>query len=208
MTKEVITDLAAQKTLNAALTPMRLSEVVIYTQQFKTMVDWYEIFLGQEPNVLTADSGAVAWEGNKGVAFFRIYADFPWTEVFGIFEFPDMDTSNRDKVGYKGPGIHHFQVRIPVFDDFMRKYEALSNCGIEPKQSFNHGPGSSFYYNDPDGNFAEISTPNFDKQEDYLAYFQTEAYQKNFDGVEIDPAEFLRKYRDGVSRDELVRIEV
>lgn len=208
MAEKVITDIDEQKKLHANLTPMRLSEVVIYTQQFQTMVDWYEVFLGQAPNVVTADSGAIAWEGNKGVAFFRIYADFPWTEVFGIFEFPDMDVSDRDRVGYKGPGIHHFQVRIPDFDTFMKKYECLSQCGIEPTQSFNHGPGTSFYFQDPDGNFAEISTPNFDNQDDYLAYFQTEAYQKNFDGVEIDPAEFLRSYRSGTRREELVRIDV
>ena len=59
------------------------------------------------------------WPGNaiQGVAIFRIYADFPWTEVFGIFEFPDLDTSKRDQVGYKG-------------------------AGFEPTQSFNHDPAT------------------------------------------------------------------
>ena len=33
-------------------------------------------------------------------------------------------------------------------------------------------------------------------------------YQKNLDGVEVDPAEFLKKYQEGVPREDLVRIEV
>ena len=129
--------------------------------------------------------------------------------MFGIFEFPDLDTSKRNVIGEQGPGIHHFQFRIPTFDVLITKYERLAQCGIEPMQVFNHGPGTSMYYQDPDRNVAEFSSPNFDNQEDYLAYFQTEAYQRNFDGVQVhDMAEFARRFRSGVPQEELVRIEV
>ena len=205
----IVTDIQTQKELNAGLTPLRMSEVVIYTKQFQTMIDWYEVFLGQGPTVMTPDSGAIAWKGNKGVAFFRVYADFPWSEVFGIFEFPELDTTQRNTVGEQGPGIHHFQFRIPTFDGLITKYERMAQCGIEPLQVYNHGPGTSMYYQDPDQNIAEFSAPNFDNQEDYLGYFQTEAYKRNFDGVRIDDmAEFARRFRSGVTREELVRIEV
>jgi len=42
----------------------------------------------------------------------------------------------------------------------------------------------------------------------YTKQFQTEAYQRNFDGVRIDDmGELARKFRSGVPREELVRIE-
>ena len=149
-------DIQKQKELNAGLTTLRMSEVVIYTKQFQTMIDWYEIFLGQgAPTVLTPDSGAMAWKGNQGVAFFRVYADFPWSEVFGIFEFPDLDTSQRNVVGEQGPGIHHFQPDSRFRTDHqIRTHEPMryrTHAGLQPRTR------TSMYYQDPDRNIAEFS---------------------------------------------------
>jgi catechol 2,3-dioxygenase-like lactoylglutathione lyase family enzyme len=199
-------DIEQQKHLTRELSGLRFSEVVIQTSRFKQLVDWYTVFLGQEPSVLTDDSGGVAWPGNRGICFFRIYKDFPYTEVFGIFEFPDTELKSRERRA--GPSIHHFQVRCKTYEDMFLRYERFKECGMTPFQSFNHGPGTSIYYHDPDNNIAEISAVNYDTEEDYVGYFQTEAYQKAFDGVPIDPDKFVAALRAGKSKQELVKIVI
>ncbi len=199
-------EIEQQKALTENLPSLRFSEVVIQTSRFKELVDWYTVFLGQNPTVLTNDSGGVAWPGNRGIAFFRIYKEFPYTEVFGIFEFPDTELKNRQRVD--GPSIHHFQVRSKTYEDMFLRYEKYKACGITPFQSFNHGPGTSIYYHDPDNNIAEISAVNYETEEDYIGYFQTEAYQKAFDGIPIDPELFLAELRAGKPMSELVKVVV
>ena len=70
----------------------------------------------------------------------------------------------------------------------------------------NHGPGTSFYYTDPDGNTVELSGPNFDNEAEYLAYFDSEAYRTNIAGIVIDPDEYAARFRRGVAQADLVRI--
>ncbi len=198
-----VRDPEQRKALTADLPPMRMSEVVIRTRNFQVLKHWYEMFLSCKPTAYTDDSGSLAWDGNLGVCFFRIYKDFPWTQVLGLFEFPKLGDERPDD----GPGIHHFQFRCPTFEDVIKRYEVLEKCGITPLKSFNHGPATSFYYQDPDQNIVEISGVNFDDEADYVHYFKTPAYLNNFDGVQIDPAEFVARYRAGESKEELTRID-
>jgi hypothetical protein len=62
------------------------------------------------------------------------------------------------------------------------------------------------HYRDPDGNAVELSGPNFDTEEEYLAYFDSEAYRKNISGIAVDPDAFVARYRSGVPQPELVRV--
>ena len=39
-----------------------------------------------------------------------------------------------------------------------------------------------------------------------LAFVQSEAFHKNPAGIDIDPAEYVRRYREGMSLEELRRI--
>jgi hypothetical protein len=72
--------------------------------------------------------------------------------------------------------------------------------------SSNHGPGTSFYYQDPDGNTMEISGPNFATEAEGRAYMQSDTFQRNPCGVAIDPDDFVAKFRNGMPQAELVRI--
>jgi hypothetical protein len=101
--------------------------------------------------------------------------------------------------------MHHMQLRHAGLDHLFSRYEALRATGITPMRSFNHGPGTSFYYHDPDGNTVELSAANYVNEADYLAYFKSESYAKNISGIEIDPAEYVARFRAGVPQAELVR---
>jgi hypothetical protein len=78
--------------------------------------------------------------------------------------------------------------------------------GIVPTRSANHGPSTSFYYRDPDGNRVELSVKNYATEAETLAFMQSEAFRKNPAGIDVDPAEYVGKYRGGLSLEELRRI--
>ena len=48
----------------------------------------------------------------------------------------------------------------------------------------------------------------FEKQEDFRAYFETDAYKNNISGIPIDPDDYISRYRAGTLREELVKIQV
>jgi hypothetical protein len=98
------------------------------------------------------------------------------------------------------------QLRHATLGDMFTRYERLKAVGITPHRSMNHGPGTSFYYRDPDGNTVELSGPNFERERDYLAYFESEAFRKNIAGIPVDPDEFVGRFRRGEPLGELVRI--
>src|SRR3546814_1987062 len=81
--------------------------------------------------------------------------------------------------------------------DLMATYERLRDKGIRPVFPINHGPTTSMYYADPDGNQIELQVDNYDKIEDATAFFYSEAFAENPVGVEFDPDELLRRLRAG-----------
>ncbi len=178
--------------LNATrdLPSVRLSEIVLRTARFQEANDWYQAVLGIDPFLL-----------NGQVSFRRLHTDYPYTQVLAIFNRPDLH-DNDDKTS----GLDHIQLRHATLGDMFTRYERLKAVGITPHRSMNHGPGTSFYYRDPDGNTVELSGPNFERERDYLAYFESEAFRKNIAGIPVDPDEFVGRFRRGEPLGELVRI--
>jgi hypothetical protein len=103
-------------------------------------------------------------------------------------------------------GLNHVQFKCETLGAALDRYERLKAVGISPVRSCNHGPGTSFYYRDPDGNTMEISGPNLATETEYRAYFQTESFRRNPRGVATDPDELVARFRRGVPQAELVRI--
>lgn len=194
---------AAQKKLK----PMRIGETILRTRNFDAMKSWYSLVLGRmDPSVLiTIDPTVVGSRTDIArVCFFRVHLDYPFAMVVGLFEVPEVVPSN----GVRHPGMDHLMLRDSTLGELITRYEMLKAEGFVPTHSYNHGPGTSFYYKDPDGNMVELAAVNFPTEAEYLAYFKTEAYQKNFDGIKIDPDEFVARFRSGISQAELVRIPV
>ena len=67
---------------------------------------------------------------------------------------------------------------------------------------------TSFYYEDLDSNQAEITCVNFDTEKDFSAYFETDEYKNNSSGVQIDPGDYINRYRSGIPQEELVKISI
>src|SRR3546814_5760383 len=88
----------------------------------------------------------------------------------------------------------------------MATYERLRDKGIRPVFPINHGPTTSMYYADPDGNQIELQVDNYDKIEDATAFFYSEAFAENPVGVEFDPDELLRSEEHTSELQSLMRI--
>ncbi len=192
------------KTTSGNFTPPQFSEVIFKTARFAAMKDWYETVTDVNAFFVRGEADKPNWTGAWRIAFIRIFSDYPYTQVLGLFETPAVSGKADNQHGE--PGMHHMQLRHAGLDHLFSRYEALRARGITPMRSFNHGPGTSFYYHDPDGNTVELSSANFVLEADYLAYFRSEAYAKNISGIEINAADYVAKFRAGTPQETLVRM--
>jgi catechol-2,3-dioxygenase len=197
--------------LNKDLTPMRINEIVLKTARFDEMKLWYQAMLGLSPfferspegGSKAPQPGVIQRATDFRLCFIRLHRDHPYAQILAIFEIVGTREAPSGD-----PGLHHMQLRNATMDELFQRYDRLKSVGIVPHRTANHGPGTSFYYHDPDRNVVEISANNFATAEDYAHYFTTDAYRRNPSGIEIDADAYIARYRSGVSLDELVKIPV
>jgi catechol-2,3-dioxygenase len=103
------------------------------------------------------------------------------------------------------PGLHHVAFTFESMGELLDNYVHLKERGIRPFFCVNHGPTTSMYYRDPDGNRVELQIDNFATAEEGQAWMHSPAFDKNPVGVEYDPDELVKKFKAGVSVAELVQ---
>lgn len=121
--------------------------------------------------------------------------------TLGIFDVPGLRQPDP-----MVPGLHHFQIRFASIDDLFGRYETLTARGIVPARSANHGPGTSFYYRDPDANQVELAASNYATESEVAAFLRSETFRRNPAGIDVNPVEYVGRYRGGVPLEELRRI--
>ena len=172
------------------LPELRITEVVLQTTRWQEMKDWYSAFLGVEPYFET-----------DSMCFRRV--NDAQNQLLVLFRVPGAAEPEAPPAS---TGLNHVQFKAGTLLEALERHERLRAVGIVPTRSFNHGPGTSFYYRDPDGNTMEISGPNFATEAEYRAYVQTESFRRNPRGVPVDPSELLARLREGTPQAELIRI--
>ena len=96
-------------------------------------------------------------------------------------------------------GVHHFAFTYASLSDLVGTYERLHQSGIQPATCINHGPTTSLYYADPDGNQIELQVDNYDTVKEAGEFFYSPAFAQNPIGVDFDPAELARRFHSGES---------
>jgi hypothetical protein len=61
----------------------------------------------------------------------------------------------------------------------------------------NHGPTTSLYLRDPDGNELETQVDNFDTPQEATESFASKEFEDNPIGVDFDPEELIERLRSG-----------
>lgn len=158
--------------------PAKLAHVVLRTSQFQPMQDWYRQVLAAR--TIYADGGLA----------FLTYDDEH--HRVALLNAPDLKPQV-DGVA----GVHHVAFTYATLGDLVVTYERLSALGIVPVYCTNHGPTTSMYYQDPDGNQIELQVDNFDTIEEATAFFYSPDFAENPIGVDFDPATLARRFHAG-----------
>jgi catechol-2,3-dioxygenase len=95
------------------------------------------------------------------------------------------------------PGVDHVSYTYRSLADLVGTYERLHDLAIEPYWTIDHGPTTSLYYRDPDGNQVELQIDNFDTVEALNDYFRSGAFAENPIGTNIDIKDLVARVHSG-----------
>jgi catechol 2,3-dioxygenase-like lactoylglutathione lyase family enzyme len=177
---------------------IRLSEVVLRTTAYDRLCDFYSLLLGRPRSVEMTPPPSEDPDEPSRICFFDFYFDPPYTERIAVFECKDIGA------GPTSRGLHHFQLRTPSIEALVELYRTLKDSGETPIEASNHGPGTSFYYRDPDGNKVELSSLNFSSQYELRQFMATEAFKNNPNGFPLDPEQLAAGQQSGRKLSELI----
>ena len=170
------------------IVPARFAHAVLRTNKFKPMVEWYKTVLMAE---VVAENEMLA---------FMTYDDEH--HRIAIAAIPGLNDRAPHSVG-----LDHLAYTYSNLGDLVATYERLKTAGITPAVTINHGPTTSMYYRDPDGNKVELQIDNFESVEDLKGFFRGGAFKKNPIGVTFDADELARKFHEGVPEAELKKYD-
>lgn len=106
-------------------------------------------------------------------------------------------------------GLEHTAFSFDTMAQLLEAYSQRKALGILPIWSVNHGPTTSIYYADPDGNQIETQTDNFDTADEATGFMMSKYFEENPIGTDFDPEEHIEKLRNGISPEELKkRVEI
>jgi catechol-2,3-dioxygenase len=167
--------------------PAKLAHFVLRTGQMKTMLDWYVLVL----------DGRVTHEGEY--LSFMTYDEEHHRVAFAA-------TGASERPDDKCTGLQHVAFTYSSLGDLIGTYKRLKAMGIQPTVTINHGPTTSIYYADPDGNNIELQIDNFETLQEAEQFFESDAFAENPVGVLFDPDELAARFEAGEPVAELVKL--
>jgi len=170
------------------VTPQKFAHAVLATKTLKPMVDWYTTVLCAE-----------VVHSNEMLAFLTYDDEHHRIAIAAV---PGLVDKPRHSVG-----LDHLAYTYANLGDLVFTYERLKQAGILPVATINHGPTTSMYYRDPDGNRVELQIDNFDDVEKLKGFFTSGDFKKNPIGVNFDADELARKFHEGVPEAELIKYD-
>lgn len=172
------------------LSPAALAHVVLRTGNFKPLVDFYVNFLG----------GTVTY-GNDFLSFITYDEEHHRIAIIGM--------GATGKMAPTTAGLEHIAFSYPTLSELLLSYRQRKQHGINTLWCVNHGPTTSIYYRDPDGNMLETQVDNFDTVDEATEFMQGNYFSENPIGTDFDPEELIKKIKSGVPDSELKkRIEI
>lgn len=160
------------------LRPSGLAHVVFRTANISALVEFWSTFLGAER----------VFE-NEFIAFLRYDEEHHRVAIIN-----DESTLPRAATA---AGLHHVAFTYDTLQGLLKAYQLRKKVGIKPTWCVNHGPTTSVYYKDPDGNAIETQVDNFDTVEEANEFMTSKFFQENPIGTDIDPDEMLRHLEMG-----------
>lgn len=169
--------------------PASMSHVVLQTPaaNFEGMKTYYLRWL----------NAYVSWE-NPMLAFLAYDAEHHRVAIFAM-------PGTQPAVPHTA-GLAHLAFTFDSLRDLLDGYRSRKELyGIKPTWCVNHGPTTSMYYTDPDGNEIEAQVWNFGTPDEINAFLETPEFRENPIGVDFDPEDLLKRLDAGESERELVK---
>lgn len=170
----------------AIIRPIKLAHVVLRTSRYDDLVAWYKLVLGAH----------AAFE-NELLSFLTYDEEHHRVAILRVPNLAEQPEG--------AAGVHHIAFTYGSLRDLLAQYERLRDVGIKPVFVINHGPTTSMYYADLDGNQLEFQVENYDSVEESTQFFYSEEFAENPIGVEFDPDSLLSRLRAGEPEAELKR---
>ncbi|MFJ8968537.1 VOC family protein [Streptomyces anulatus] len=177
--------------------PRKLAHVVLYSSQVPVMRDWY----------LKVLDAQVVYETPAGV--FLTYDEEHHRIAIAA---PDAAAKLGGGAGELAGGnaeegrsrtLGHIAFTYATLQELLENWERLAEDAVLPFLAVNHGPTTSMYYADPDGNHIELQIDNFSTVEEGTAFMKSDGFAGNPFGEAFDPADMLAELRAGASAEEL-----
>ncbi|KAF5983326.1 hypothetical protein FBULB1_3829 [Fusarium bulbicola] len=165
------------------LKPVKLAHVVLRTNNLLRLSSYYQNFLQAQINFENEFMHLLTYDDEH--------------YCVGIV---NMDISNKDP---KTCGLEHIAFSYSSLTDLAISYLQRKENGLEPFWCINHGPTTSLYYHDPDGNTLELQVENFDTLEEAAEYMKSEAYLTNPLGFDFDMMDLIKRIISGESEKSL-----
>lgn len=169
-----------------APSPKKLAHIVLRTPRYEEMISWYM-------NVLNA---RLAF-GSPIISFITYDDEHHRVAFVNMPQLGDCDPM--------AAGLDHVAFTYNSIDDLLTTYERLKQTGLAPGWCINHGPTTSMYFRDPDGNQVELQIDNFETEEELGAWFASGVFESNPIGVEFDPDTLVSLFKSGLPRSDLVK---
>jgi catechol 2,3-dioxygenase-like lactoylglutathione lyase family enzyme len=179
-------NLAALPVADHRIKPAQIAHFVIYTSKFAQSTAWYKGLLN-----------CTATFENDNLAFLT-YDDEH--HRVAIASMPGLAEQPKHAAA-----VHHIAFSYRTLRDLLLTWKRLATVDILPYWTVNHGPTTSMYFADPDGNRIELQVDNFATADEAKAYCELPEFAENSVGVEFEPEELLRRLNAGESEATLKR---
>ena len=176
----------ASSQAKAIASPAKLAHMVLRTSRYAEQIAWYKTVLGASTTFQDEHLAFLTYDDEH--------------HRVAILNMPGLKDQSAVVAG-----VHHIAFTYAGLADLLDTYARLKGLGILPIVSINHGPTTSLYYSDPDGNQIELQVDNFETMEESTGFFYSEQFAINPIGVDVDPEDLIRRLRAGESEADLKR---
>lgn len=175
---------------DTVLHPSKLAHVVLRTNNFKPMIQFYKTFLG-----------AQSVHENDFISFLSYDDEHHRIAIIGM---PSIKPKDKDSCG-----LEHIAFTFDTLKDLLIAYRQRKAKDILPIWCVNHGPTTSIYYRDADGNMIETQVDNFDDPDEATKFMGSSLFRENPIGTDFHPEELIGRLVRGESEEQLKkRVEI
>lgn len=158
--------------------PSYLAHIVLRTNNLKPMVQFYKTFLGAHPSF-----------ENDFISFLTYDEEH---HRIAILQAPGTGPKQQESCG-----LEHIAFTYSNLEDLALSYRQRKANGILPVWCINHGPTTSIYYQDPDGNQLETQIDNFNTNQEVEKFLTSEEFAQNPIGTDFDAEDLVKRIQAG-----------